>query len=408
MSVNHPLTARLVDEAIPALGVLLGDGVPEPLGAVVAGTGSRITKATATGVTWWPGSRVTVQYAATLRGGPLAGQHNLVAVSGRRVPEGAAIVENQGVRVGVWRVPHDPRLPGLPRALDPGATRKLLVDLGAPDEEVTTHMRAYRPGSRAVVQVSGPHTSVFLKVVREGRAERLHASHRSLPADLPVPLSLGYSSELGLVALQAMPGHTLRDVLEDGTAALPPGQSLMDLLHRLPQVADGTPSLSPIERLPDLTRQLKALLPWQADRIDRLVESIGPETEDPSVPVHGDLYEAQLLVEDGAYSGMIDVDTFGLGRPADDAATMIGHLSLWQTMSRQPERVRQHALDLLRLWDARVDPVDLRRRAAAVIVTLASGPFRTQSGNWPDATVARLALAEHWVASAETLAKAGV
>ncbi len=408
MSVNHPLTGRLVDEAIPALGVLLGDGVPEPLSAVVGDTGSRLTKAVATNVTWWPGSRVTVQYAATIRGGPLDGNHNLVATAGRRIPEGAAIVENGDVRVGVWRVPHDPRLPGLPRALDPGTTRRLLVDLGAADEEVTTTMRAYRPGSRAVVQVTGAHTSVFLKVVRAGRAERLHASHRSLPADLPVPMSLGYSSELGLVALQAMPGLTLRDVLEDDTAAVPPAESLMALLDRLPEIDDGTESLSPVERLPDLTRQMKALLPWQATRIDRLVEGIGPETAPPSVPVHGDLYEAQLLVEDGGYSGLIDVDTFGLGRPADDAATMIGHLSLWQTMSRRPDRVRRHALDLLRLWDAHLDPLDLRRRTAAVILTLAPGPFRTQRSNWPDAMMSRVALAEQWLASAETLSTAGV
>jgi len=38
----------------------------------------------------------------------------------------------------------------------------------------------------------------------------------------------------------------------------------------------------------------------------------------------------------------------------------------------------------------------LRPRVAAVLVGLATGPFRVQQADWPVGTAARLALAEEW------------
>ena len=55
---------------------------------------------------------------------------------------------------------------------------------------------------------------------------------------------------------------------------------------------------------------------------------------------------------------------------------------------------------LLRIWDTMVDPGDLRRRAAAMSLMLATGPFRVQSTNWPEDIVARVAIAELWAESA--------
>jgi hypothetical protein len=52
------------------------------------------------------------------------------------------------------------------------------------------------------------------------------------------------------------------------------------------------------------------------------------------------------------------------------------------------------------MWDRSLDPVDLRLRTAAVVLGLASGPFRVQHPNWVDEIRARLALAEQWVQSA--------
>ncbi len=105
--------------------------------------------------------------------------------------------------------------PGDPRAGRCRSTRlrarKLLADLGADQDEVFTRLRAYRPGSRAVVEVRGPTAAIFLKLVPVGEVEALHRAHQFLAEHLPVPRSLGFSRELGLLAMQALPGTTLRD-----------------------------------------------------------------------------------------------------------------------------------------------------------------------------------------------------
>ena len=81
--------------------------------------------------------------------------------------------------------------------------------------------------------------------------------------------------------------------------------------------------------------------------------------------------------------GVLDVDTIGPGRRADDLACLIGHLSTIQRMNAEQEaKVR----DLLARWvpvfDRRVDPVELRLRAAAVVISLATGPYRGQEPDW--------------------------
>jgi hypothetical protein len=59
---------------------------------------------------------------------------------------------------------------------------------------------------------------------------------------------------------------------------------------------------------------------------------------------------------------------------------------------------------LVRLWlpvfDARVDPAALRLRAAGVVISLATGPYRGQEPDWEASTVAMVATAERLVRSA--------
>ena len=399
MSATNPSTTKLRDHDMPAVRVLLTDGVPLPLTTVFAEAGVIIEQAVATQVTWWPGKSIVVRYRARCTG-TLHGEHQIVACAGN-MPDGAAVVEGNGIQIGVWRVPHDPALPGLAAALDPRTASKLVRDLGMPDGRVRTRLRAYRPGRRAVVEVRGDRTLVYLKLVRPAEVERLHRSHTDLSARFPVPQSLGFDPGLGVLALHALPGITLRQVLEDPEAALPAPGDLEALLQQFRVPPDTAQSPSPIEQLPALSGLLALILPSEKGRIEELVERIGSETQPAAVAAHGDFHEAQLLVERGKVVGLLDIDTFGQGRPSDDPATMIGHLAVLQTMSAHPDRVRDYAATLLRMWDHRVDPADLRRRTAAAIIALATGPFRVQRANWPIEVRRRLDLAERWVESAD-------
>lgn len=396
MSFNHPRTAALEDPKIPEVSVLLESPIPAPIEAVVTGAGGRIESGELIQVTWWPGSSITARYRVTVAGGDLEGMSGYVCVAGR-IPDGALVVEGDTGRVGVWRVPHDPALPGLAAAMDPHRAAGLLEDLGGTPSPVSTTLVAYRPGRRAVVSVSGSQEGLYLKVVRPKHVEALHRSHQHLAAELPVPASLGFSRELGLIALQAVPGTTLRHVLENPAQPLPSPASVVDLPRRIPAPGDDRQAPSAIDRMADTAGLLAAIAPELATEVAAVVEAIGSETAPAETPCHGDYYEAQLLVEDGSLVGMLDVDTYGWGRAADDAATMLGHLTVWAGMSAQPERVQQYGSSLVRLWDGLVDPADMRRRAAAVILTLAAGPFRVQSADWPAETAERVAMAAKWV-----------
>lgn len=399
MTTVHPATARVADPDLPAVATLLSEPIPGPIEAVVDAAGGRVLDSTPTQVTWWPGTSVTVQYQAVIEGGQMAGPQSLVAVSGR-MPKGAAIVGSAAEEVGVWRVPFDPALPGLPAALDDERARQILVSLGAEDGPVHTDLKAYRPGRRAVVSVAGAAHGIYLKLVRPKKAEQLHRDHKMLPVGLPVPHSLGYSEELGIVALQSIPGSTLRDALEDPSQELPGPGALTSLLVSLPTPPDARVRASIIERVPAIADLLARLVPEEKEAIAHFLEQLGPEPVDDLAPVHGDFYEAQVLVRDGAVAGLLDVDTYGLGRAGDDPGVMLGHLALWQGMSSQPERVRSYAQSLIALWDHMYDPADIRRRAAATLLTLATGPFRVQTADWPGETSHRIGLAQRWLDSA--------
>ena len=399
MSFNHPRTAQLHDPGLPEVAVLLSSPTPDPIVAAVSDAGGRVESGELLGVTWWPGTSITARYRIVVRGGELEGSSTFVCVAGR-IPDGALIVEGEHGRIGLWRVPHDPKLPGMAAALDHDRAARLLHDLGGSPRSVVTRLVAYRPGRRAVVSVSGAEDGLFLKLVRPGKVEGLHRAHQELAVTLPVPASLGYSRELGLIALQSVPGLTLRAVLEDPTREMPPAKDIIDLARRLPTPVDRSQTSSAIARLEEIGSLLSTISPELTNRIEEIVAAIGPETHPADTPSHGDYYEAQLLVEDGALVGLLDVDTYGWGRAGDDPATMLAHLAVWAGISRRPERALELGASLIELWDLLVEPADLRRRTAGVVLSLATGPFRVQSAAWPEETAQRVSLAFDWVNSA--------
>lgn len=332
----------------------------------------------------------------------MQGSHDIVAIAGS-LPEGVLRVEGPDADVGVWVVPDDPLLPGLRSALHLPTVARLLSDLGALDEVQYSRLRAYRPGRRAVVEIGAGRYSIFLKVVPPTEVGVLHERHRALSGHLPVPDSIGLSPALGVVVMAALPGDDLRNVLRAGELPIPAPEEIAGMVEQLPAPDPGWRAISPLEATSGVVALLRRLVPQTSDRLDRLASALGEEEGHANWPVHGDFHEAQVLVGSGRPVGLIDVDTFGWGRRGDDAATMLGHLHLLADSCRRPERAIGLARDLNRHWDRVLDPVDLRRRVAAVILGLATGPFRVQSPQWPHETNQRIEVAEAWVESAERI-----
>ena len=141
--------------------------------------------------------------------------------------------------------------------------------------------------------------------------------------------------------------------------------------------------------VPELAPRLSAL----ADRLARTERG-----EHAVVPVHGDFYESQLLVGGGAVVGLLDVDTAGAGARIDDWATLLAHLAVQEQVQPDPRTTARWTADLLRCADGRWPREQLDARVAAVLVGLASGPFRVQQRRWRARTEERVALAERWAA----------
>ena len=337
-----------------------------------------------------PGSSTTVAYDVTLRrpGGTV---HQLVGASVR----GAGAPE-------VWRFPLDPGLPALATATDEDAVRELLTSYGIPPGPVRLDVRSYRPRRRAVVEVRAPECRLFLKVVRRRVVEGLHGRHRLLrEAGLPVPRSLGWSAD-GLLVLEALTGTPLRTRLREGGSPAPDGGALLDLLDRLPPEVCALPARrSWTDGAQHYAGVLGACLPEEASRAAALAAEVTARTSDRPAdePSHGDFYENQLLLDGSRVRGLLDVDTAGPGRRADDLACLLAHVSVLAQMEPAHAGTTEAlAARWLADFERRVDPAELRARVAGVVLSLATGPHRVQQADWPDATRARLDLAERWLA----------
>lgn len=337
------------------------------LRAAVEAAGGRLISWEPRHVDHQPGRGVTVGYHVRVRWPGGTTVERMGACTGR-IPSGAFVLDDGAHRVAVWRYPHDPDLPGLPAAHDPESVGAFLDSLGLGARGLRLRVRAYRPRRRAVIEATGPRGRVYLKVVRPRKVEALHERHRTLiHAGVPVPHSLGYTVD-GVVALQALPGQSLRDALRQGERRLPSGGVLVDLLDRLPAALTDLPGRdSWHDRVRHYAAVVGAALPAHAGWAGELGAAIWAAGRvGPVVPVHGDFYEAQLHVHSGRLVGLLDVDTVGPGDRLDDLACLLGHLSVLARIDRhRAPSINALGARYLAVFERAVDPVWLRVRVAA-------------------------------------------
>lgn len=240
-----------------------------------------------------------------------------------------------GAALSVWLYPADPALPALPAAVFPAAAAMLLSRLGLDDTDLSLEVLAYRPGKRAVVRMSTATHTTYLKVVRPHVVATLRGLYGSwTDAGIPVPRVVASASD-GLVAFAPLPGVEATMVLD----ALSRGERFLDALDSLTRHIGGIPiqesaRASLLSRLDWYERRLIAMDSDLAAGISRAIREI-ELVRDRSAPlphpvtIHGDLHLGQIFVdpaEPTRISGVLDIDTAGLGDPADDAGAMYAHL----------------------------------------------------------------------------------
>ncbi|MGB7509371.1 MAG: phosphotransferase, partial [Mycobacterium sp.] len=260
---------------------------------------------------------------------------------------------------------------------------------------VTVALRAYRPGRRAVVEVSSPGGQRwFVKVVRPAALDGLLERHRLMSPQTPVMPVLGHTSN-GAVILPVAPGSPVRTLIAAG-AEPPSAEALENLLDGLsPAVAALPQRVSPLAQTSDFAAMIAHIgngeLRCAAYSLAQDLQNVDAGDSQP-VAVHGDFHEGQLLAAGGTVTGLLDVDTAGAGQRDDEWATLIGHLAVSRNVSAQQycAAIQQHA-------ERRTDASRLRARVSAVLLGLATGPFRVQHPHWPTQTAARLTQARRWL-----------
>lgn len=398
------LSAPELEAFPPELRLLLGADAGQLLAAVAEAARGELVSWRPRQVDHQPDRFTVVQYRTEVtwpKGNTTS--ETLVAATGERIPgSGAAVFDDGESRVAVWRWTNDPFLPGISGALNPAKVASLLDDLGLEGGSVRLRTVAYRPARRAVIEATGRRGRLFLKVVRPQRVEELHDVHRLLAADLPVPQSLGWSDP-GVLVLTALRGETLRKALRSSRRPPPTPEAVTAVLDRLPgQLAERPPRRDLVSSTEHHATVIAATAPSMQDRLDSLLDAVR-STVDPSsvdtVPVHGDLYEAQLLVDRGRITGLLDVDTAGAGLRIDDLANFCAHLSVLALTSDRPRHIKRYGTDLLAHAERQHSPQQLRPRVAAAVIALATGPFRVLEKGWEQSTSRRIELAEGWLNS---------
>jgi hypothetical protein len=399
-----------------ALDQLTGPDAGDLLTAAVATGGGRLSRWRVSQVDHRPGDVTTVAYRARVSW-PDGDRDDILGASLRpahpteQVNSPGVITLSDGEQwVSVWCVPHDPDLPGLSAALDPGVLARMLTSFGVDSTNLRPRLIGYRPRRRAVIQVTARGGTWFVKVLRAGEAEGLHQRHRLLHrAGVPVPPSLGWSDD-GLLVLDGLPGTGLRGLLARATpsslsptppahsagpwpTSLPTAEEVLAVLDRFPSEVVDLPRRTPWSRLGDRYAEvIAAALPSEQVRVRELARAVavGLTGADPGTePTHGDFYEAQLLVTDGRVSGLLDVDTAGPGCRADDLACALAHLDAL-TLNDPASQAAALAAQWRAGFELAVDPTELRLRTAGVLIALATGPHRVQRPDWQAATTRAL------------------
>lgn len=344
-----------------------------------------------------PEQSTTATYLADVKW-PWGVRNELLGVSARSgelspTDRGAEVFADGNREVAVWLYPNDPDLPGLASAAYPDRLAEIfnqseVLNRQVSGADLAVRMIGYRPRRRAVVavRVAGSGESFFIKVLRARMFDDVLAKHRLLlEAGLPAP-SISLITPDHLLVTRELPGTSLaRAIFEPEEPCT--AEQLIGVLDAMPS------SVTQLERRPPwsaavghyaamITSAVPEVGPdlaWAVERITDGLAGLPPGEE----ATHGDFHEDQLRVAAGGIVGILDIDTIGPGRRCDDLACLMAHMSTIQRMnSVQEGRVR----DLLTRWvpvfDERVDPVELRLRTAAVVISLATGPYRGQEEHW--------------------------
>jgi Phosphotransferase enzyme family len=415
---HHP--GRVIDDPVlPAATHLSGPHAADVLAAAIDATGATLLDCRTVNVQYRPETDLVVRYVATVRrpDGSVATETLLAGATREGAHPGTLPVEcetdaGESIVAGVWRWPFDPILLDLERLVTPAHAAEVLA--GVAVGPLSIEVVVYRPCERVVARaVDRLGQELYLKVVAPAAVPALLARHGALAAaGLPCPEVV--ASGPSWIAMSALRGPTLRELMKRpgverrDAAAWPVGRHFVELCDRIAGVDLG--HMPPVRRrLVDASlhaAMLAGVFGAERGRLADLSARFDAEASATvdrcGVVVHGDLHEGQLVVHDGEVTGVLDVDDAGPGDPLDDRATLLGHLRFRAiTSASRGTEIDAYQREVRRALVPTAHDADgaqaLDIATAAVLMGLATGPFRIQQPDWQSAVSRVLDEAEQLV-----------
>jgi hypothetical protein len=414
------------DPGLPGARGLFGPEGPATVEGFLADRGWSAQEVQPVQAMYSPGRSLIVRYRASAE---RSGQRrSLTVCAERRVRDRGAVPTPEGFesRFGVvdpvtrmndtlvWAYPYDPSLSGLPDAAWGPAVGAATERAGRSSAVVSVQPLRYRPRRRAVFRYRVLHRhrrgrqweSSFGKVLPQDKADRLAAASPALEEarrTIPLAVPAAHAGD-DMLLIPSLPGQSLRDLLVGG-GSLPSPARVAGLPAALNSAVSDTGVEIRAER-PDpigLARSSAKLVaqiaPHSADEARRVVDAVRDGTgrnRAPTTIVHGDLYEAQVIVGDRFSLGLIDLDDLSRGDPALDAANFCAHLlALALAVPSAADRLVAYRRLVRPAFERALDlpSGDLAWREALCMLLLASGPFRVLDPAWPAEVGRRVALA---------------
>ena len=254
--------------------------------------------------------------------------------------------------------PYDRRVPEIAAfCTDPAAHAKALIGAAATGPPVLSR---YRPGLGATFRWPGQTGTAFVKVFNQHSAKTTFTDLQRLAGlcarerYLVTPEPLGFSDEIGAVALRAAPGRHLGEILRNGSAD--------ELTQATGTVLDGFSTLNGLGIEPRRARTAEDLL-QRATTTAGLVKAADPtlgllagacvqvlRQDVPrlrSAPVHMDMKIEHVLL-DGDRAVFLDLDSLALSDPLYDPAMLSARIEIAAQLEEIPRGAAATACTILK------------------------------------------------------------
>jgi aminoglycoside phosphotransferase (APT) family kinase protein len=315
---------------------------------------------------------------------------------------GTVVLEDQRILFSVF--PHDSRLRSVGRLADHESRASLLTRLFKTlpgwDAGVFRTLN-YKPERRLVARFTNPGgdcaTVKFYSRAEFNHVREFRKHLRRVPR-VRFPDWIGGSKAHHALAFSWMPGTILRDLPpSERIEAIRKAGAMIARFHLSPQprFRPQDPALA-ATRTKALADHLAVLLPEEASHAFDLARALTGWQEtlsSPRVPVHGDFYDKQVVVDDHGVA-FIDSDNAHAGHPAADIGCFIAHLERNALNPETPDgnvaEFSEALLDGYRDVNPGQDFSRLGLHTAYALFQLIHNPFRDRARDWPGQTRALL------------------